>query len=87
MDNLPQEYKEQVDKKYKEHIEWLKDKDSLTRATKGYQSALNWMWTKDNTKNLPLFFEQTRKYDKIRNEDIIETFPELKDLFDKYEKN
>ena len=87
MDNLPQEYKQQVDKKYKEHIQWLKDKDPLTRATKGYQSALNWMWMKDNTKNLPLFFEQTRKYDTIRQENILAVFPELKELFDKHEKN
>ena len=87
MDNLPQEYKEQVDKKYKTHIEWLKDKDPLTRATKGYESALNWMWMKDNIKNLPEFFQMTRKYDNIRQENTLEIFPELKELFEKHEKN
>ena len=76
-----------MDKKYKAHIEWLKDKDPLTRATKGYESALNWMWMKDNIKNLPEFFQMTRKYDNIRQENTLEVFPELKELFEKYEKN
>ena len=85
--NLPiRQFKNEFDRSA-EHIEWLKGKDPLTRATKGYESALNWMWMKDNTKNLPLFFEQTRKYDEIRNESITEVFPELKELFDKHEKN
>jgi fatty-acid desaturase len=87
MDILPPEHKEQVKEKYGNHIKWLKDQDPLTRATKGFESALDWMMDKDNQKHLNLFFENTRKYDKIRNEITLEIFPEWKGLFDKYEKN
>jgi MoaA/NifB/PqqE/SkfB family radical SAM enzyme len=87
MDNLPKEYKERIEKKYLAHIEWLKDKDRLTRATKGFESALKWMNMNDNTKNLPMFFELSKKYDSIRGESLVKTFPELTELFEKYEKN
>ena len=87
MDILPPEYKQQVKEKYEEHIKWLTTQDHLTRATKGYESAIDWMMSKDNQKHLKLFFANTRKYDKIRNEDTLEVFPEWKEFFDKYEKN
>jgi len=45
------------------------------------------MYSKDNQTQLELFFSNTRKYDEIRNEDSLAIFPELKELFDKYEKN
>ena len=41
----------------------------------------------DNTKNLPMFFELSKKYDNIRGESLVKTFPELTELFEKYEKN
>ena len=85
MDILPPEYKQQVKEKFEEHIKWLRSQDHLTRATKGFESAIDWMMSKDNQKHLELFFANTRKYDKIRNEDTLEIFPEWKDLFDKYE--
>jgi hypothetical protein len=87
MDILPLEYKEQVKEKYENHVKWLKYQDPLTRATKGYESAINWMMAKDNQKHLDLFFANTRKYDKIRNEDTLEVFPEWRELFEKYEKD
>ena len=87
MDILPHEYKEQIKEKYNEHIKWLKTQDGLTRATKGYESGLDWMFSNDNQKKLDSFFAKTRQYDKIRNEDTLKVFPEWKELFDKYEKN
>jgi hypothetical protein len=87
MDILPPEYKEQVREKYQKHIDWLRPLDKLTRATKGYESAIEWMMAKDNQKHLDLFFANTKKYDKIRNENTLAIFPEWKELFDKYEKN
>ena len=85
MDILPPEHKDRVKEKYHEHFKWLKNKDPLTRATKGFESALDWMYKKDNQRHLPLFFANTRKYDKIRNENSLEVFPEWKELFKKYE--
>jgi hypothetical protein len=87
MDILPLEFKQQVKEKYNAHIEWLKGKDPLTRATKGFESALNWMFKTDNQKHLDLFFAQTRKYDEMRKENTLDVFPEWKGLFEKYEKN
>ena len=87
MDILPLEFKQQVKEKYDAHIKWLKDKDPLTRATKGFESALNWMFKTDNQKHLDLHFAQTRKYDEMRKEKTLDIFPEWKELFEKYEKN
>ena len=87
MDLLPQNEKEKVTAKYKEHIEWLKSQDRLTRATKGFESALDWMNKKDMSRHLPTFVGETRKYDKIRDENFTDVFPEWKELFAKYEKN
>ena len=85
MDILPPEHKERVKDKYEEHIKWLKGKDPLTRASKGFESGLKWMLEKDHQKHLDLFFSNTRKYDKIRNENSVDVFPEWKELFEKYE--
>ena len=87
MDLLPQNEKEKVTAKYKEHIAWLKSQDHLTRASKGFESALDWMNKKDMTRMLPTFVGETRKYDKIRDENFTDVFPEWKDLFAQYEKN
>jgi hypothetical protein len=87
MDILPPEYKQQIKEKYEAHIKWLKNQDPLTRATKGFESALDWIFSTDNQKHLDLFFANTRRYDKIRDEDSLEIFPEWKELFEKYEKS
>ena len=87
MDLLPQNEKERVTAKYEEHIQWLKSQDRLTRATKGFESALDWMNKKDMSHHLPTFVGETRKYDKIRDENFTDVFPEWKEFFAKYEKN
>ena len=87
MDLLPQEEKIKVTEKYKEHMKWLKSQDHLTRASKGFESALDWMNKKDNSKHMQTFVTETRKYDKIRDENFTDVFPEWKDLFNRYETN
>ena len=87
MDIFPKELKIKVEEKYNQHIEWLKTRDPLTRATKGFQSAINWMNAKDNESKLSLFWENTLRYDGIRNEKTLDVFPELQELYDYYEKN
>ena len=85
MDMFPQEYKKRVEEKYREHMTWLQKNDHLTRATKGFESAIKWMNERDTSNNLPLFFDLTKKYDGVRGESLVEVFPELKELFEKYE--
>ena len=88
MDLLPIEYKQQVKEKYEKHMEWLdREGDPLTRATQGYKSALDWMFRRDKTAQLQWYFDNTKKYDAIRNEKSIDVFPEWKELFEKYDKN
>ena len=85
MDMFPQEYKKRVEEKYREHMAWLQKNDHLTRASKGYESAIKWMNERDTSNNLPLFFNLTKKYDGVRGESLVEVFPELKELFAKYD--
>ena len=79
--------KAKIKQKYEEHIVWLKGNDPLTRATKGYESAIDWIYRRDNSRLLPTLFRKTKVYDKIRNENTVDVFPEWKELFDKYDKN
>ena len=85
MDMFPQEYKKRVEEKYREHMAWLQKNDHLTRASKGYESAIKWMNERDTSNNLPMFFKLTKKYDGVRGESLVEVFPELKELFAKYD--
>jgi radical SAM protein with 4Fe4S-binding SPASM domain len=87
IDIFPTSIKQKIENKYNEHIEWLKNKDPLTRATKGFQSAVKWMNTKDMSSKLDLFWENTLRYDEMRNEKTLEVFPELTELYEHYEKN
>ena len=87
MDIFPKKFKIKIEEKYNQHIEWLKTRDPLTRATKGFQSAINWMNAKDNESKLSLFWENTLRYDEIREEKTLEVFPELQELYNYYEKN
>ncbi len=83
IDLLPESMKQQVKEKYESHIEWLKPQDHLTRATKGFQSGLDYMMRRDNFKNIEEFKSGMKKLDDIRNENILETFPELAELYEK----
>ena len=83
IDLLPESMKQQVKEKYESHIAWLKPQDHLTRATKGFQAGLDYMMRRDNFKNIEEFKSGMKKLDDIRNENILETFPELADLYEK----
>ena len=83
IDLLPEPMKQQVKEKYESHIAWLKPQDHLTRATKGFQSGLDYMMRRDNFKNIEEFKSGMKKIDDIRNENILETFPELAELYEK----
>ena len=82
IDLLPDDYKQKVKEKYQKHLEWLRPKDKLTRATKGFESGIDYMMRRDNFKHINQFKAGMMKLDKIRNENILETFPELKDLYE-----
>ena len=82
IDLLPDAYKQKVKEKYEKHLEWLRPQDHLTRATKGFESGLDYMMRRDNFTHFYKFKEGMQKLDAIRNENILEVFPELKELYE-----
>jgi organic radical activating enzyme len=80
IDIAPLDYKEQLTEIYRAHINWLKGNDPLCRATQGFESAINFMNSTDNTHLIPKFWEKTQQLDEIRKENILDVIPELKAL-------
>lgn len=74
------EYKQQINDRYQEHLNWLRPLDQLNRATVGFESAVNFMMSTDNPGLLSKFWSKTHELDQIRNENILEAIPELKAL-------
>jgi MoaA/NifB/PqqE/SkfB family radical SAM enzyme len=77
IDIAPKEYKEQLNARYQQHLEWLRPLDPLQRATVGFESAINYMQATDNSELLPKFWTKTHELDTIRKENILEVIPEL----------
>lgn len=80
IDIAPARYKESLQARYRDHIEWLRPQDPLNRATVGFESAMKFMMSTDNTYLLPRFWEKTNQLDGIRNERLLDIIPELKEL-------
>lgn len=80
IDIATQPYKDQLIKKYQQHINWLRPYDKLQRATVGFDSAINFMRDNDHTQYLDTFWLKTRLLDEIRKEDVLSVIPELKVL-------
>jgi organic radical activating enzyme len=71
------EYKEQIIKKYEEHLEWLRPLDKLNRATVGFESAINFISSTDNSQLIDKFWTKTQELDAVRKENILTVIPEL----------
>jgi len=79
---LPQHMREEVIKLYKEHLVNIAEADDIKRATNGFEGAIHFLENEDRTDLLPKFREEIHKFDRFRNEDMVEVFPELKELMD-----
>ena len=82
IDNLPMDIKLEFKEQFEQHIEWLKDKDHIHRATGGFESAINFMMSGDSTEALQAFWENASDLDWSRNERIVDAVPELKRLLE-----
>ena len=80
IDIAPEEYKQKIKNKLEAHLEWLRPLDHLNRATVGFESAINFMMSTDNTHLIDTFWRKTHELDAIRNENILDIIPELKAL-------
>ena len=76
-DIAPAEYKEKIKHKLEQHLEWLRPLDHLKRATVGFESAIKFMMSTDNTHLIDTFWRKTNELDAIRTENILDTIPEL----------
>ena len=77
IDIATKEYKEELSSRYLNHIEWLRERDPLNRATTGFESAIQFMTATDNSHLIPKFWEKTNQLDAIRNESLLDVIPEL----------
>jgi hypothetical protein len=80
IDIAPIKYKQQLRMAYEEHLAWLRPQDSLERATVGFESAINYMMSTDNSALIPKFWNKTMELDGIRQEQLLQTIPELEAL-------
>jgi len=81
IDIAPSEYKEKLTVRYYDHLKWLESVgDPLGRATQGFQSAIQFMNSTDNTHLIDTFWRNTHELDSIRNENILNVIPELQVL-------
>jgi len=82
IDNLPMDIKLEFKEQFEQHIDWLKDKDHIHRATGGFESAINFMMSSNSTELLQTFWETASDLDWSRNERIIDAVPELSRLLE-----
>jgi hypothetical protein len=80
IDIATSEYKQMLQHKYEQHLEWLRPQDRLQRATQGFESAVTFMNATDNTPLIDTFWRKTHELDNIRNENLLRVIPELKAL-------
>jgi hypothetical protein len=73
-------YKKKLIDRFENHLEWLRPLDPLQRATVGFESAINFMKSTDNSNLIPKFWQKTKELDDIRNEHILDVFPELAEI-------
>jgi radical SAM protein with 4Fe4S-binding SPASM domain len=80
IDMATDRYKKRIVEKFEKHLEWLEPLDPLKRATNGFKSSIKFMLGQDNSYLLPKFWQRTEKLDSLRNQDILQTIPELAEL-------
>ena len=80
IDIASQHYKEKLKLKYLDHLSWLEPQDKLQRAMVGFQSAMTFMMSTDNSHLIDKFWNKTHQLDSIRKEQCLDVLPELVDL-------
>jgi len=80
IDIAPIKYKQKLRERYEDHLTWLAGQDPLNRATVGFESAIKFMMSTDNSAMLDLFWSKTKQLDDIRSENILDVIPELQAL-------
>jgi sulfatase maturation enzyme AslB (radical SAM superfamily) len=76
MSVLPQSLRAEIKAKWQKHLKWLEPLDHIGRATEGYNSAIKFL-DDDHTHLLDEFKAFNVEFDKLRNENFDNVYPEL----------
>lgn len=79
VDAAPEYLKNLIKEKYQKHLEWLQPKDSLGKATNGFESVINYL---NNNRQFDAvkFWNNITPLDQYHGQNLIEFFPELANL-------
>jgi hypothetical protein len=80
---LPIEYKRKVENNISELKEWVESNfnfDDYFEFFKKLDNYIIYMNNKDESSQLPLYFENMKRLDKVRNQNLFNVFPELINL-------
>jgi hypothetical protein len=80
IDMLPMHIKLKFKQQFEDHITWLKPRDSIQRATGGFEGAIEFMMAIDNTHLLPDFWRSVNDLDWSRSESLVSVVPELESI-------
>ncbi len=81
---LPFSYKQKVTIKYRQYLDtWTAQNQKSERTVNAFESIIRYMWEDNLINALPNFIEHTRTLDEIRNENLIDVFPELEEVIDR----
>ena len=75
----PEYLKDQIRKKYRKHLEWLRPIDPYGKSTSGYTSILHALDVNEQF-DPELFWKDIELRDKYYNVKLLDSFPELVDL-------
>jgi len=78
---LTPEQKEEVHKIYDQYIDWLKRNNAWDHIIHSVKGIVDYMDSADHTHLIPEFRNQITRIDNIRDENLLNTFPELKLLW------
>jgi hypothetical protein len=80
---IPIEYRLEIAEKYKQKLNYLVSKNLCGGIMRDrWQLAINYITNEEEPNNLHQFKKLTTRMDSLRTESFVETFPELKFLFD-----
>jgi MoaA/NifB/PqqE/SkfB family radical SAM enzyme len=85
--NLPRTLKELAKEKLTEHIIWLENNfdENVDKTVSSIKNSINFMMSEEpKEEDLYRLVEETAQLDSIRNENTLETFPELKYIWNRY---
>jgi sulfatase maturation enzyme AslB (radical SAM superfamily) len=78
---LPSWYKQRVAMKYRQYLDiWITQDKEFARTINAFESIIKYIWEDNLIDEIPKFKEYMRTLDEIREENLLEVFPELEEV-------